>query len=240
MSDEKKAMERIDNEKVKEILFTNELIGKYNKAIICGKIDSDVKFVYESYNEKFYSITVKVNRLSEKSDSISVLMSEKILNKNLNHQIGKWITIIGEFRSYKWQGEPKSSKVLFLFAKEFKVSEKETELLQTTNVVYLDGYLCKDPVYRITLSGKRISDIMLCVNKPHTGSDYIPCVVWNGVAEWVALNLKEGDRVTVYGRIQSREYLKRYSNEPTDYELKTIHEISVQKLDRYKSPKKEI
>ena len=49
---------------------------------------------------------------------------------------------------------------------------------QKSNQIFLDGYVCKPPVYRKTPLGREIADILIAVNRPYGKSDYIPCIAW--------------------------------------------------------------
>ena len=43
---------------------------------------------------------------------------------------------------------------------------------------YLDGYICKEPIYRKTPLGREIADLLVAVNRSYGKSDYIPCICW--------------------------------------------------------------
>jgi len=116
--------------------------------------------------------------------------------------------------------------VLSVFVKDISNSSEEME--ENSNFIYLNGYLCKDPIYRITPFGREITDILLAVNRIHNKSDYIPCIVWGKNAK-IASEMKTGDKLKLSGRIQSREYRKKLENEETV--CKTAYEISVCKLE---------
>ena len=47
-----------------------------------------------------------------------------------------------------------------------------------TNQIFLDGYICKDPIYRKTPLGREIADLLIAVNRSYGKSDYIPCICW--------------------------------------------------------------
>ena len=97
-----------------------------------------------------------------------------------------------------------------------------------TNSIFLDGYICKQPVYRMTPLGREIADLLLAVNRPYGKSDYIPCISWGRNARY-ASNFAVGERCLVWGRIQSREYVKKLSEE--DMEKRVAYEVSVSKLE---------
>ena len=95
------------------------------------------------------------------------------------------------------------------------------------NEIFLQGFLCKAPVYRKTPLGREIADVLLAVNREYGRTDYIPCIVWGRMARYVS-RLKVGDQVQVTGRIQSREYEKMEANEKVE---KRVYEVSVFRLN---------
>ena len=65
-------------------------------------------------------------------------------------------------------------------------------------------------------------------NRPYGKSDYIPCICWGRNARY-ANGFKVGERCAVWGRIQSREYMKKLSE--NDVEKRVAFEVSVSKLE---------
>ena len=99
---------------------------------------------------------------------------------------------------------------------------------QKTNQIFLDGYICKTPVYRKTPLGREIADLLLAVNRPYGKSDYIPCICWGRNARF-ASTFEVGGRTQIWGRIQSREYMKKIGEE--QMEKRIAYEVSVSKLE---------
>lgn len=64
------------------------------------------------------------------------------------------------------------------------------------------------------------------------GTCYIPCICWQETADEVA-EWKQGDKVKLLGRYQSREYskLKDIDNEESR-ETRTAYELSVNYIER--------
>ena len=180
---------------------------KNNYAEISGRIETAFIFSHEVLGEKFYRVRVRVRRNSEASDVIPLLFSERIIDVGRSC-IGRMIRVSGQFRSFNWHNKEKSHLVLHLFVKAYAfVTEEEA---RETNEIYLDGFVCKDPVYRITPRGKHICDLLLAVNRVYSRSDYIPCICWARNAGYAA-GLPVGGRVRLWGRIQSRIYHKQVS-----------------------------
>ena len=93
---------------------------------------------------------------------------------------------------------------------------------------FLDGYICKTPIYRKTPLGREIADLLLAVNRPYGKSDYIPCICWGRNARF-ASGFEVGEHVQILGRIQSREYIKKLTE--TETQKRIAYEVSVSKLE---------
>ncbi len=197
-----------------------------NQVTVMGEIISDFSYSHEIYGEGFYMVDVKVQRLSESFDVIPVMMSERLIDVTGNYK-GMLICVNGQFRSYNRHDERKNKLVLSVFAREIEFLE-EMEESSKTNQIFLDGYICKPPIYRKTPLGREIADVLLAVNRPYGKSDYIPCICWGRNARY-ASGFKVGDRCMIWGRIQSREYMKKLDEETI--EKRVAFEVSVSKLE---------
>lgn len=216
-----------------ENLANDKLFGKFNKVFVTGRMETELVYDHEFFQERFYRTRVRITRLSGVEDLIPLLVSE-LLMESLNYPItGKWVEVAGEFRSFNKMGEDGRTHLdLYLFASDIKVFDNEYEMNERSdiNIIYLDGFICKPPAFRATPKGRQITDLFVAVNRAAYGkSDYIPCITWGKVAQWTR-NLELGNRVEIYGRIQRREYFKRYSPETEEGEYKEAYEVSVQKV----------
>ena len=197
-----------------------------NQVTVMGEVVSRFSYSHEIFGEGFYMVDVKVQRLSESFDLIPVMVSERLLDVNEDYR-GLLICVNGQFRSYNRHEERRNRLVLSVFAREVEfVSEVEES--SKTNQIYLDGYICKEPIYRKTPLGREIADLLLAVNRPYGKSDYIPCICWGRNARY-ANNFKVGERCAIWGRIQSREYMKKLDEEHV--EKRVAFEVSVSKLE---------
>ena len=201
-------------------------IMENNQVEIMGRIASEFVFSHQVFGEGFYLVDVLVKRLSDSEDCIPVMISERLMDITQDY-IGEYIHVIGQFRSYNRHEEKRNRLVLSVFAREISFVEEEDESMKT-NQIFLDGYICKPPVYRKTPLGREIADLLLAVNRPYGKSDYIPCICWGRNARF-ASNLEVGSRLKIFGRIQSREYMKRLSEEQS--ERKVAYEISVSRIE---------
>lgn len=197
-----------------------------NQVTVMGEIVSDFAYSHEIFGEGFYMVDVRVQRLSESFDIIPVMVSERLIDVSGSY-IGMLICVNGQFRSYNCHEERKNRLVLSVFAREVEFMD-EVEESSKTNQIYLDGYICKEPIYRKTPLGREIADLLLAVNRPYGKSDYIPCICWGRNARY-ANNFKVGERCAIWGRIQSREYMKKLDEEHV--ERRVAFEVSVSKLE---------
>lgn len=197
-----------------------------NQVTIMGEIVSDFSFSHEIFGEGFYIADLKVERLSESADIIPLMVSERLLDVKADCK-GYNVIISGQFRSYNRHEERKNRLVLSVFAREIEFVNEIAENAKT-NQIYLDGYICKEPIYRKTPLGREIADLLLAVNRPYGKSDYIPCICWGRNARY-ASGFAVGERCAVWGRIQSREYMKKLDDD--QMEKRVAYEVSVSKLE---------
>jgi primosomal replication protein N len=201
-----------------------------NYTNLSGKIISEPKFNHEIYGEGFYIINVEVPRLSDTYDYIPVMFSERLLPLEILEE-GKVITIEGQFRSYNNYSSDSNHKLMLLvFARDIVIIDSMEEV-KMPNSIYLNGFICKKPIYRTTPFGREIADILLAVNRAYNKSDYIPCIAWGRNARF-ASHLKVGDNIKVWGRVQSRKYQKKISDD--NIEERTAYEISISKMEMNK------
>ncbi len=197
-----------------------------NQVVVMGTIVSDFVYSHEIFGEGFYMVDVEVERLSDSSDVIPVMVSERLLNVDEDYK-GYKIAVTGQFRSYNRHEEKKNRLILSVFAREVEFIN-EIEESSKSNQIYLDGFICKEPIYRKTPLGREIADLLIAVNRPYGKSDYIPCICWGRNARF-ASNFTVGSRCAIWGRIQSREYMKKVSEEEA---IKRVaYEVSVSKLE---------
>ena len=185
-----------------------------NQVTVMGEVVSNFSYSHEIYGEGFYMVDIKCTRLSDSFDIIPVMVSERLLDVTASY-VGMLLCVNGQFRSYNRHEERKNRLVLSVFAREVKFIE-EMEESSKTNQIYLDGYICKEPVYRKTPLGREIADLLLAVNRPYGKSDY-------------SEHFKVGERCAIWGRIQSREYMKKLDEEHV--EKRVAFEVSVSKLE---------
>lgn len=197
-----------------------------NKVVIAGEIVSELKYSHEVFGECFYTADLKIKRLSDVSDIIPFMISERLMDVCHNY-VGQRVCVRGQFRSFNLHEEIKNRLILSVFAQEIEFLD-EMQKDFTDNQIFLFGSLCKEPVYRETPLGRKIADLLIAVNRPYGKSDYIPCICWERNASFVSM-LETGTHIQVSGRIQSREYRKKIGE--NEFEIRTAYEVSVSNLE---------
>ena len=197
-----------------------------NQVTVMGEIASGFTYSHEIFGEGFYMMDVRCKRLSESYDTIPVMVSERLMDVTADYT-GELICVNGQFRSYNRHEERKNRLVLSVFAREVSFVD-EMEESSKTNQIFLDGYICKEPIYRKTPLGREIADLLIAVNRSYGKSDYIPCICWGRNARF-ASSFTVGSHVQIWGRIQSREYVKKLNELET--EKRVAYEVSVSKIE---------
>ena len=197
-----------------------------NQVTIAGEILGGFTFSHDVFGEGFYVVEISVGRLSESNDIIPIMVSERLIDVKKDYT-GMYAVINGQFRSYNRHEESKNRLVLSVFAREISILEEAVGEVRP-NYIFLDGFVCKAPIYRKTPLGREIADVLLAVNRPYGKSDYIPCICWGRNARF-AEGFQVGEHIQIWGRIQSREYQKKVSE--NEFERRVAYEVSVSKLE---------
>lgn len=184
-----------------------------NQVTVCGKI-INIEFDHEYNGTKYNRLTVSIKRNSGTEDILPVIATEQLTYRIFT---GMHVGIKGQFCSYNMRTEGKNRLILFVKADIIKEAD-----YRDCNDVFLEGYLTKPPISRITPKGCKVTELLLAVNRD-TCSDYIPCIVWEDESEAIR-DLTVGDCVRVAGRIQSRTYTK-------DGTARTAYEVSVNLIE---------
>ncbi len=194
-----------------------------NSAQLCGVLAAAPEFSHSGRGESFYTFPVEVSRLSGAKDRVNVIARDELLESVELNQ-GEKIFISGELRSFNNKSGEGAKLVITVFAKEISLCDSED-----INEVHLIGTLCKTPNLRTTPMGRDICDLMLAVNRRYGRSDYLPCITWGLKARRVS-DWDTGTVVELYGRIQSRSYIKIVGGDAVE---KTAFEVSVTEIDEF-------
>ena len=194
---------------------------KNNQATFSGEIISEFEYSHEVLGEKFYTSVLSVKRKSGVHDEIPFMVSERLVDVG-DLWTGQIVMLSGQIRSHNNRNGYKPKLVLFVFVRELYFPD-EREKYDCNNVV-IDGYICKEPLYRRTPLGREITDVIFAVNRAYAKTDYVPSVFWGRSAKFISC-LDVGARIKAVGRLQSRDYIKKH--EDGTEETKTAYEFSV-------------
>ena len=197
-----------------------------NQVTVMGEIVGEFVYSHEIFGEGFYMVDILVPRLSDSSDRIPLMISERLMDVSKDYR-GTLVMVSGQFRSYNRHEEHRNRLILSVFVREVAFIEQVPEN-EKTNYIFLDGFICKEPVYRKTPLGREIADLLIAVNRSYGKSDYIPCICWGRNARYASA-FEVGGHVLIWGRIQSREYMKRIGENETQKRI--AYEVSVSKLE---------
>ena len=183
---------------------------------VSGVVEEVPKYSHTILGECFFESKIKIKRLSDEYDVLPITISERLID-GLKQGDNIWVK--GELRSYNRQDGEKSHLMLTIFAKEVKLS-----CADQINQINLTGYICKEPIYRTTPFGREIADVLVAVNRAYNKSDYLPCIAWGRNARFIS-NLSVGEKISLCGRVQSRNYQKKSAD--GECVTKTAYEISL-------------
>lgn len=201
----------------------NENYLKNNRVFLSGCVVREPQYSHELFGEGFYEFYLEVKRLSGQTDVLPVTVSERIMN-GADLSGGAFVALSGQFRSYNKLENEHSKLMLTVFVRDFLPYDPDE---QNPNVVELNGYICKPPIYRTTPFNREICDVLLAVNRGYNKSDYIPCIAWGRNARFVR-DAEVGLNVIIGGRIQSRKYNKKLPDDTI--EERVAYELSVGKI----------
>lgn len=213
-------------------IMENSKTAENNLVSLSGIISEECVFSHEVYGEGFYIFKMEVKRLSDNEDILPITVSDRLLDVT-SLKKGMNVCVKGQLRSYNHYSSKKNKLILTTFAREIIM---EPDPGQNPNEIFLNGFVCKAPVYRTTPFGREISDLLIAVNRNYGKSDYIPCIAWGRNAKFAG-SLDVGSNVELWGRIQSRVYQKRIDDEMT--EERTAYEVSLSKIELVHKPEDE-
>ena len=180
-----------------------------NQVVLRGQVITEPAVSHKVYGEVFMEMEIGVRRISGYEDRIPVTISGRLFGKEMP-VLGDFLWIQGQVRTYNRYIQGKNRLIITIFAQNVKKEEASDEF-RHENRVSLEGYLCREPYYRISPLGREIADLMVAVNRMYGKSDYVPCIAWGRNAKY-AKTLDVGQKIRLAGRIQSREYRKKGEN----------------------------
>ncbi len=207
--------------------------NEHNQAEMAGEVISGFQYNNSVMGEAFYMVMLRVKRLSDVNDTIPLIISERMIDVSESLE-GRYIHVTGQFRSYNQYVNKRSRLILSVFVKSIKLLDGEEHNMP--NSIFLEGYICREPVFRNTYHGRSITDVMVAVPRDYGRSDYIPCIVWGRNAAYVARQ-PVGTCLKLWGRAQSRVFRQKIAE--GEYVSRNAYEISVNHLERVSQPEAE-
>lgn len=198
-----------------------------NQVMIHGLVKGAFRYSHTMCGESFWRCTLEVRRLSGQLDHIPFIVSERLMDTSQSYD-GRYLEIQGQLRSHDRVVGSHRELQLMVFAREVWEVDEKTGLSNQTEQIQLDGFLCREPIYRATPFGREITELMLAVNRPYGKTDYIPCVCWGRNARYAG-GFAVGFRLLVWGRIQSREYTKLVEGKTR--KVRRVYEVSVSRME---------
>lgn len=202
-----------------------EYLMASNAVRLSGRVLAEPVFNHKTYGEAFYLVTLGIFRKSGYEDKIRLIVSEKLMGGRSPRE-DELLSISGQIRTYNREVEGRNKLEVTVFARELAYCSEDD--FSYENHVAIEGFICKDPVRRTSPLGREICDLMIAVNRMYNKSDYIPSIAWGRNAAF-GESLRVGDKVSVEGRIQSRDYRK--FTEEGYLVTKTAYEVSVVKIE---------
>ena len=192
-----------------------------NQITLRGNLSAPPTFSHENHGKQFYRFFLEVPRLSGVADTLPVI-ADKSLLESAGADPGGMLTVTGQIRSHNVRTDGRRHLMIFVFASALTCEDGEA-----LNDAVLEGFLCREPIYRRTPLGREICDVMLAVPRQYQRTDYIPCILWGRTAQCAA-ELPVGAQIALAGRLQSRGYVKVL---PEGTEERTAYELSAMELE---------
>lgn len=190
-----------------------------NLALLAGDMVERAVYSHRNREGEFWRFPLAIQRLSGAVDTLNILARRELVQ---GLEPGG-LSLRGQVRSYNNRSGRGAKLVLTVEAQELRPQGGEYR-----NSIFLSGALCKLPIYRKTPMGREIVDLMLAVNRPLGGSDYLPVIAWGECARRAA-GWETGTRLRLTGRMQSRLYVKYENGQAQE---RTAFEISAASVER--------
>lgn len=196
-----------------------------NLVVLQGVLEEKPAPIGEDCGEKIYMAMVRVMRASGAADVLPVIMGEYTLARRLSAlEAGTKVRVEGELRRYEMHEGAYRAR-LRVFAKKLDVDPKG----DSCNLVQMTCTVCKPGEKRVTAKGR---EMCYMKGEAHMRNRiaYVPMVAWGRMSDFAAA-LEAGEKISVQGRLQSREYVKRQQD--GSLETRTAYEVSLQRLKLY-------
>lgn len=159
---------------------------------------------------------LSITRKSGKEDVVKVKISD-------TYDVGDTIIVRGKIKSENYYDIDNVRHI-----RTFIEGNSTYTFDNDQNTIRFEGYLCKQPILRVTPKGQYVVDYCIAIQDSDQ-SYYIYCISFDDTTKMV-MSLNVGDKIYVKGCLQSREYIKngqpRTCNEVVGYDIhKVIMEV---------------
>ena len=203
--------------------------NKKNVVGLAGRIAGEIEKQPDIYGARNLSrLYLEIERKSgsrQDSDRVIVIYGQEAEATPGQLVDGAYVMVMGEMQTYK--EVPGGRIVVFVLAEYVGVVSEQVE---QQNGVYLEGIVARKPIHRTTPKGRKITEVSVKVPSAFTEGyfSFIPTICWKEYAEWAAM-CREGTKVALEGRLQSRDYKKRIDGVEA---ILTAYEISARHIEK--------
>ena len=158
-----------------------------------------------------YEYRISAKRKSEIEDYL-ILQTNLSLTEGKNYQTDE-----ASICSINYYDKNKQRRRLKVYINSDSI--QETKELNDINQGNIDGYVCKVSEPRTTPLGRTITEFVIAHNPEiEKGySVYLPCIYFGKAM------FKQGEKIKLYGKLQSRDYVNSMGESGRTYEFVTIH-----------------
>lgn len=200
-----------------------------NAVGMAGRIAGEIERQPDIYGTRgLKRLSLEIGRADgsrQASDRVIVIYGQEAEATPGQLADGAYVMVMGKMQTYK--EVPGGRIVVFVLAEYVGVVSEQVE---QQNGVYLEGIVARKPIHRTTPKGRKITEVTVKVPSAFTEGyfSFIPTICWGSDAE-AAAEYREGTRVALEGRLQSREYIKRL--EGVEATL-TAYEVSARHIEK--------
>ena len=121
-----------------------------NQITLRGNLSAPPTFSHENHGKQFYRFFLEVPRLSGVADTLPVIAEASLL-ESAGIDPGGMLTVTGQIRSHNVRTDGRRHLMIFVFASALTCEDGEA-----LNDAVLEGFLCREPIYRRTPLGREI------------------------------------------------------------------------------------
>ena len=178
----------------------------------------------------------KANLIVSRDDGTEDVINLRFKKFSNSYKEDQEVELVGNVRSYSRQLDNGKNKVdIYVFTYFDKPSWDVPQYFEEyhdklpNNELVVDGRICKIDELRTLSNGKKnvhfiIANNLVIGDGNQKLNSYLPCIAWGKAAADIA-KLSVNSKITIYGKLQSREYHKKISDE--EFEIRVAHEVFV-------------